>query len=393
MGTAIYNIWFHPLSHIPGPKLSSASAIPYIIHTRNGTNVNWIKQLHEKYGDVVRVAPTELSFISGESAWQDIYGFRTGKHKTPPYLKDRTWYPIPVNGVYSVITADEEGHSRMRRNLSHAFSERALKEQEGLIQSLINLFIQRLHEEVDEGRSAVNIMRWYNYATFDIIADLTFGESLHCLRDKGYHPWVNLVFSSIKATPIVAGRRKYPMLDYYDRFIGMFGESNTNEAVRKRIEFFRVAASKVSARLESEGDRPDFMSHIIKNQATEAKALTREELDSNAVVFLLAGSETTATLLSGVTYLLLRNPDTYAKLVHEIRTRFHHYDDITIDAANRCEYMIAVLQEALRYYPPVATGFPRVVPTGGDTISGRYIPQGVSFHTLYTFPYSTTSEQ
>jgi len=59
---------------------------------RDGTIVRWIEECHNKYGDAVRLAPTEVSFISGETAWQDIYGFRVGKNKSAGhYLKDMTW--------------------------------------------------------------------------------------------------------------------------------------------------------------------------------------------------------------------------------------------------------------------------------------------------------------
>jgi hypothetical protein len=59
---------------------------------RDGSIVKWVKETHEKYGDAVRLTPNEVSFISGETAWQDIYGFHTGKNKkSGPYLKDMTW--------------------------------------------------------------------------------------------------------------------------------------------------------------------------------------------------------------------------------------------------------------------------------------------------------------
>jgi cytochrome P450 len=58
--------------------------------------------------------------------------------------------------------------------------------------------------------------------------------------------------------------------------------------------------------------RPDFFGYIMKNQEVPEKALTRDEMDSNAVLFLVAGSETTATALTGVTYLLLSDPYKYA---------------------------------------------------------------------------------
>jgi cytochrome P450 len=150
---------------------------------RNGTILSFVRKSHQKYGDAVRIAPGEVSFISGETAWQDIYGFRTGNHKTPPYLKDRTWFPKPMNGVASIITSDEELHARLRRNFSHGFSDKALRTQESIVQGFVDLLVHRLHEQVQEGTD-VDIMRWYNYTTFDVIADLTFGEPLYCLRDK-----------------------------------------------------------------------------------------------------------------------------------------------------------------------------------------------------------------
>lgn len=73
---------FHdPLKHIPGPKLNAFSRIPYVRHLLKGTTVDNVVELHEKYGSVVRLTPNEVSFISGETAWPDIYGFRTGKLK------------------------------------------------------------------------------------------------------------------------------------------------------------------------------------------------------------------------------------------------------------------------------------------------------------------------
>ncbi|KAF1833178.1 cytochrome P450 monooxygenase-like protein [Decorospora gaudefroyi] len=383
--TCIYNVFLHPLKHIPGPLLAGASGIPYVLHMRNGSIVPWMKKLHEEYGDAVRVAPDEVSFISGETAWPDIYGFRTGKYKnTGPYLKDKSWYLKPLNGVRSIVSADEETHSRMRKNLSHAFSDKALRQQEPLIQGYVDLLVHRLREHATEGKD-VDIMRWYNYATFDIIADLTFGEPLYCLRDSAYHSWVTLAYGSIKAIGLIATRNKYPLFNYYDKCRNIFQDTTAHQRARKA--FFQISTEKVSQRLEKigaqgqdEAGRPDFFTHIIQNQESESKRLTRGEMDVNAQTFLLAGSETTATILSGATYLLLTNPSVYTKLVHEIRSTFTDPADITVERVNKLEYMIACFQEAFRIYPPVATGFPRVVPAGGDTISGHYVPGGTAVY-------------
>lgn len=266
----------------------------------------------------------------------------------------------------------------MRRNLSHAFSDKALRAQEALIQNYIDLLIIRLGEQAALNKPA-DIMRWYNCTTFDVIADLALGDKLHCLRDSNYHAWVDLVFASVKGAGFSAMQRKYPIVAYFDqirRFI-----NGAPDMVQVRKEFFALAHEKVSQRLERGIEEvPDFFNFIIKNQEKEAQALSRGEMDSNAVTFLLAGSETTATTLSGVTFLLLKNPAVYARLVKEIRTTFTSSSDITIEAANALPYMLACLHESLRCYPPVPTGFPRVVPPGGDSISGHYIPGGTAVY-------------
>jgi cytochrome P450 len=193
-----------------------------------------------------------------------------------------------------------------------------------------------------------------------------------------YHKWVDMIFASISTIPILAIRKKYMLFNYWDRLKGLFVSASSGLQARK--EFFWKAHDMVSERLEKKTDRPDFFSFILANQSNESKALTRGEMDADAVVFMVAGSETTATTLSGTTFLLLRNPEAYAKLCHEVRSSFASADEITVERVNKLEYMIACLQEGLRYYPPVPTGLPRVVPKAGDTISGHYIPGGTSVY-------------
>ena len=117
------------------------------------------------------------------------------------------------------------------------------------------------------------------------------------------------------------------------------------------------------------------MTEILKHNGEKGAELTPTELRNNSSVFLIAGSETTASLLSGATYLLLKNPKVMQKLKDEVRTRFKAYNDITLDAVNNTPYLLAVLQESLRYFPPVPTGFERRVGKGGEFVSGYYMPE------------------
>lgn len=235
----------------------------------------------------------------------------------------------------------------------------------------------------EANRGLVDLMSWYNFATFDIIADLTFGEPFYCLRDSDYHPWVRMVFDNVRATSRARAMDIAPSLKIFSR----------NKAQKKRTEFMNFVQDKVTKRLASEHVRPDFMTYATKYQ--DEKGLTDGELHSNANLFLIAGSETTATMLSGTTYSLLRNPDKLRLLIKETRDNFKSMDEITIDGVSKLPYLNAVINEGLRMYafhilwiqnsptdagryPPVPTGFPRKVPAGGDTISGYWLPEDVS---------------
>jgi cytochrome P450 len=114
------------------------------------------------------------------------------------------------------------------------------------------------------------------------------------------------------------------------------------------------------------------MTHMLK--AAEKGAIDFADLESNAPILVFAGSETTATALSGAVYYVLRNPRVYDRLVKEIRSSFRHQGEISLSRVNELKYMLAVLDETMRLYPPAGSNQPRVLPPQGATICGQPIP-------------------
>lgn len=110
--------------------------------------------------------------------------------------------------------------------------------------------------------------------------------------------------------------------------------------------------------------------------------MSKPEIIATFAILLLAGSETTATLLSAVTYYLLKNPSPMSKLSAEIRGSFENEDAITQISVNKLVYLRAVLEEALRMHPPAPRGGPRIVPKGGVEIDGIFVPEGVRILSL-----------
>ncbi|OQE39112.1 hypothetical protein PENCOP_c007G02347 [Penicillium coprophilum] len=343
----------------------AATRLPYIRMILGGRFPQITKELHQQYGNVVRIAPNELSFIDG-TAWKTIYGTRAGHSQKP---KDNRFYVPPAGEAPSIITSNDADHSRFRRLLSHGFSDSSLRSQEPIIKGYIDLLVQRLHENMEGGTKAVDMVAWYNFTAFDIIGDLVFGEPFNCLENSDYHQWVSIIFSTLKYGAYTNVCRRFPGSKYVLSCI------LPEKIASQRTKHLGLTRAKVHGRINKSNERPDFFANILKHQNTE-KGCSVPELISNSSTLIIAGSETTATLLSGVTYLLLKNPRVLAKLQDEIRSAFAQERDITLEACNKLKYCLAVLTETLRVYPPVSIGLPRIVDSEGDMIAGNWVPKG-----------------
>lgn len=370
IGTAIYNIYFHPLASYPGPKLWAATSIPYAYYWRSGRFPFKVAEFHATYGQVVRILPDELSY-STEDAWKEIYAQRQGHL---PFLKDPRWYvpayDPPLDHVGHIIAPNPEEHARFRRLLSHGFSAKSLQAQEVLIMQFVNLLVSRCHENCAK---PLDLSKWYNFCTFDIIGDLLFGESFGCLDHSDYHPWVRTVFLQIKASAFMVAINRFPNArSQWFRRIAV-----PHYLREKRRENKDLVSVRVQKRLDRTDDRPDLLSHAL-SYTGDPKGMTRMELEANANILIGAGSETTATTLSAASYLICSHPAVKQKLIDEVRGTFTRDEDINFIDASNLKYMLAVLNEALRLFPIVPVGLPRIVPKGGETVNGKWVPAGTA---------------
>ncbi|KAI2614033.1 cytochrome P450 ClCP1 [Hypoxylon fragiforme] len=360
---SIYNVFLHPLRSFPGPFLWRMSHIPRSLTLVRGKLPIHMKNLHAKYGPVVRISPNELAF-SDPQAWKDIYGHRSNGE--PELAKYELFYRVVDHIPRSIINAYRDEHAFLRRQMAHGFSERAMQAQEPIIGSYVDLLIYRLQERCADGVTALNMREWLNYTTFDVIGDLGFGSSFKCLEDSDYHPWVKLVTTASRQNALLTALSNVG-LKLVKRAILRLG----NLAVKDNLALVRETLLK---RIENGIERPDFVDGLIRKK--KEGVLDLGQLVSTSSTLIIAGSETTATLLTGVVYLLTTNPDKLNLLTKEVRSAFTNDEEITLTSVGKLTYMLACLNEALRRYPPVPAGLPRQAPKGGCYIMGQYIPEG-----------------
>jgi cytochrome P450 len=128
--------------------------------------------------------------------------------------------------------------------------------------------------------------------------------------------------------------------------------------------------------LELGAERSDLIEGFLKQK--DEWQISPEKILANASTLIIAGSESTATLLCGTVFFLLTNPDVLKKLEHEVRSTYAGDSEITLISVGKLTYTLAVFNESLRCYPPASMIVPRESPSrGGGTVCGEADSAGV----------------
>ncbi|VZI06880.1 unnamed protein product [Fusarium fujikuroi] len=360
----MYNIFLHPASKFPGPTIAGATSLRYHWAMSTGNVAPWLREQHARYGEIVRIAPDMISYVNPD-AWRDIYAYKPGKKEQ----NGIDWtIPSRDDDVPSMFSeANDAEHNRVRRLFLPAFSDRALKQQEPLLSKYSDQLIDLIRRGIDDNSNQeFDAVKLYNFTTFDIMGDLTFGEPLGLLKNSSYTEWVQNLFHDIKTVGIFLFIFDFPPLPWLVRKFSPPSIQRAHEIHK------RHTVERVNRRLERGLDRPDIWNLVLSQP--EGRGLTRAQMHANADIFMIAGTETTATLLSGLTYLLLKNPEKLQKLVKEIRGSFGSSEELTVENLARLPYLSACLSEGLRCYPPVPIGPSRLTPMTGAEVLGEHIP-------------------
>ena len=174
---AVYNLFFHPLRDIPGPKLAAATESYKNWYMITGQLVYQELKYFQKYGPMVRDGPNSVLFADPQ-AWKDIYGHRLGGR--PATLKTVSIKPAHEGHEMLEFIPSEEEHGRRRRLYMHAFSDQSIKKQEPMLVEHANKLIQQLRKVTMKSDGPQDLVKWLHFCTFDIMGDL--GISIVSIR-------------------------------------------------------------------------------------------------------------------------------------------------------------------------------------------------------------------
>ena len=248
------------------------------------------------------------------------------------------------------------------------------------VHNLLNL-IRSKYISSDHSVVPMDLAKKVQYFTLDVISSVGLGKSFGMLQndqDVDHYLQSSEEGLAIGNTALALGFSWITQAPFIGRFIAPSPKDN-NGFGKMMDACFRL----VDARAASSTDkRSDMLASFMRH------GLAGDELRSEALEQILAGSDTTAGGIRGTLLHIITNPRVYLKLQREIDdavSRGHAPDMceglITVAQAKLLPYLQAVIREALRVWPPVANIFSRDVPADGDTVvvdgESVFLPGGV----------------
>ncbi|KAF8263845.1 cytochrome P450 [Lactarius quietus] len=357
----LYNLYLHPLSRFPGPKLAACSRL-WLAYREliKGESLGDLRaELHRQYGEIIRLTPDELHF-SNPAAYSDIYNPRN------KWDKDNLLYRAFDMNMATVGFIRYADAKQRRDVLSPLFSRTSILQMQDLIKERVNVLCDALAHQYAPGKSSDLVMGFHCFS-IDVIMAFCFAKNLDATKAPDFKS--DIIFASQAVLPILTvGKYSGILLKTMRHTPLWFGKRYGSPVYTNQID--EILRNPVI--LEDAPHKIIYHS-LLDAHANKGRALpSRLSLGQEAGALVNAGSDTTSISATTITYHVLHNPEVHQRLVKELLTAWPVLEEVP-----RYEVLekLPFLAKGLRMFPGGFT-LPRVVPPEGATISGTFIPGG-----------------
>ncbi|KAK4163852.1 cytochrome P450 [Cladorrhinum sp. PSN259] len=377
--------WYQ-LRHIPGPFFARFSNLwPAYNLVWTSQARSRMRKLDKKYGPIVRVGPNQV--VTSDPDMIRAINSARSRYPRDEWNKGGKFHPEYEN-VFTMCEIEE--HDRFKAKTQSAYSGRENgADLEPAIDSEITKFlslVRRKYLSTPGSSRIVDISEIMRYVTMDIITRLAYGKSFGHL-DEGIdvYDWVG--HSGPQLMKTVTLFMELPLLRrivFSPLGIRLVGAKETDKSGPGKI--MGVVNKLIRERLQPDAKpKNDMIGAFIRN------GMTRGEMEGEAMLQLIAGSDTTTNVLSVTLMHLISTPHAYARLKREISdamttgtVTLSSEGIVPKDQAMKLPYLQGVLQEGLRFTCPANYGHYKNVPAGGETFHGFYLPEGTAVGNNYS---------
>jgi cytochrome P450 len=164
-----------PTKHLPGPWYTRFTHLRLKRAVVTGQRIFYIDRLHERYGPIVRLSPTEVG-VADLDAFKEIHKIGTKYMKSEWYLRLANF---PKAGVFTML--DPREHGPRRKLLSRSFSRTYLVENwESVVREKALLAVTKI--KADAIHNTADVYNWWMLLASDVSAHLAFGDSFRMLE-------------------------------------------------------------------------------------------------------------------------------------------------------------------------------------------------------------------
>ncbi|KAJ2517947.1 hypothetical protein H4217_003630 [Coemansia sp. RSA 1939] len=368
-GRVIYLLNYAPLSKIPGSRICKITMLKAHLNTLFGWLGDTCEDEYYQYGDIYVVGPNAV-VISNPSDCKTVLS-------THRFIKSGMYRHFALIDDVMFTTQSPELIRARRRQLGPAFKQGYLNEMEPTILEYGIHSIRRKWDKIlyssATKEATVPYSLHFSMATFDIIGALGYGQQFNALRDNSGQivEWADdynklgrlkVVFPSTNWFPLSLISK--PLEKSKDEFAEF-----SNAACDMRREMLRYG----------KGEKPmDILQAMLDAEDPESCVrMTQKQITAETIGILMAGTDTTSLSISWTLHYLLLHPDAFKRAVHEVRSTFTRSHTITYaEGKANLPYIDACIHESLRIRGVSAVFLPRIVPEGGTTIQGHFLPAG-----------------
>jgi cytochrome P450 len=322
----------------PGPKE---------IYNSTEDLFTWMKQNFERYGVIYRAS------LFGT----DIYVVNAPEYCE--YILRRNWQNYPRKGLVvrrialalgnNLITSNGESWVRQRRMIQPAFTKGAIDRLIGMMADVSAQLLQEWKNAAKQGKP-VNVTRDVSFMVLKITLISIFGEDYETAA-----PHFQFFAED--------GARDLKFAEFLGRLRTLI-----SEIVARRRRENRMSMDTLGVMLQA-CDRDS------------GKPMQAAQLENEVVNLVVAGHETTASLLNWMWYLLATHTEAQTRLGAEL-DEAQWTGRPTIDMLSSYTYPLKVIDEALRLYPPLWLMSRKALED--DRLGEYFVPAGTE---IYISPY------
>ncbi|GIK06764.1 hypothetical protein Aspvir_002415 [Aspergillus viridinutans] len=343
----IYRLYFHPLSHIPGPKLAAITHGYEFYHNiiRGGIFIWELERLHQVYGPIIRINPREVH-VKDPDYYDEIYASSLRKREKDPVLIKQ----FNLEGSsFSSIDPDLD-------RLVYHFKEAHASHQ------VVSL---------DAGFAAL---------TSDVIYKYVYGFNPANVDKEGFNAkvrdGVNGLFQQAHLLyffPVLQTIMNLTPLEVLRKY----NPPAFALASQKKDLYNRAAAALENAPSRSKDSDSGTVIDALAAPTMPAHMRKPERLMNEGFSLVIGGTETTARSLALGAWHLYSRKDIRNKLREELKQAMPTADSRpTWNQLEQLPYLSGVIAESLRLSTGIASRSARVAPTEALVYKGYSIPPG-----------------